>query len=187
MFAATAMAVIFTPLRARSARNCSPRSGLLAMATSLIGVLLGSAMLASLGLDRIPSPLSSVVAGLLLLGTLAQRGDAGWLSALMGPSAAGSSARGIIAWTVLAPLALALLALAGERQGFYNLHFAFALLAAATCCGLTAAGAVERRARRTRAATRRARARCHAARRQSPAAGEVGHRHPDVGVAAGDA
>ncbi len=77
----------------------------------------------------------------------------------MSPSAAGSSARGIIAWTVLAPLALALLALAGERQGFYNLHFAFALLAAAMCCGLTAAGAVERRARRTRAAARaRARA-----------------------------
>ncbi len=141
MFAATAMAVIFTPLRTRFATQlfaAAASLGLLAMATSLIGVLLGSAMLASLGLDRIPSPLSSVVAGLLLLGTLAQRGDAGWLSALMGPSAAGSSARGIIAWTVLAPLALALLALAGVRQGFYNLHFAFALLAAAICCGLTA-------------------------------------------------
>jgi PAS domain S-box-containing protein len=75
---------------------------------------------------------------LLLLGTLAQRGDAGWLSALMSPSAAGSSARGVIAWTVLAPLALALLAIAGVRHGLYDLHFAFALLAAATCCGLTA-------------------------------------------------
>jgi PAS domain S-box-containing protein len=141
MFAATAMAVIFTPLRTRFATQlfaAAASLGLLAMATSLIGVLLGSAVLASLGLDRIPSPLSSAVAGLLLLGTLAQRGDAGWLSALMSPSAAGSSARGVIAWTVLAPLALALLALAGERQGFYNLHFAFALLAAATCCGLTA-------------------------------------------------
>jgi PAS domain S-box-containing protein len=141
MFAATAIAVFFTPMRTRPATHlftAAASLGLLAMATSLIGVLLDSAVLASLGLDGIPSPLSSVVAGLLLLGTLAQRGDAGWLSALMSPSAAGSSARGIIAWTVLAPLALALLALAGERQGFYNLHFAFALLAAATCCGLTA-------------------------------------------------
>ena len=85
-----------------------------------------------------PTPLASVIAGLLLLATLAQRGDAGWLSVLLGPSAAGSSARGIIAWTVLAPLALALLALAGVRHGLYDLNFAFALLAATMCCGLTA-------------------------------------------------
>ena len=85
-----------------------------------------------------PTPLANVMAGLLLLATLAQRGDAGWLSVLLGPTAAGSSARGIIAWTVLAPLAFAALALAGVRQGFYSLHFAFALLAAAMCCGLTA-------------------------------------------------
>ena len=141
MIAATAVAVIFVPLRTRLATqlfSAAASVGLLVMATSLIGQLLGSDTLASLGLQRAPLPLAAVVTGLLLLGTLAQRGDAGWLSALMSPSAAGSSARGVIAWTVLAPLALALLAIAGVRQGLYDLHFAFALLAAATCCGLTA-------------------------------------------------
>jgi len=141
MVAATAVAVIFVPLRTRLSTQlfaAAAAVGLLVMATSLIGQLLGSSTLASLGLDRAPTPLASVITGLLLLGTLAQRGDAGWLSALMSSSAAGSSARGIIAWTVLAPLALALLAIAGVRQGLYDLHFAFALLAAATCCGLTA-------------------------------------------------
>src|SRR5690349_16922487 len=141
MVAATAVAVIFAPLRTRFATqlfSAAATVGLLVMATSLIGQLLGSNTLASLGLQRAPLPLAGVVTGLLLLGTLAQRGDAGWLSALLSPSAAGSSARGVIAWTVLAPLALALLAIAGVRQGFYDLHFAFALLAAATCCGLTA-------------------------------------------------
>jgi len=141
MVAATAMAAIFVPLRTRLSTQlfaAAASVGLLVMATSLIGQLLGSSTLASLGLDRAPSPLSNVVTGLLLLGTLAQRGDAGWLSALMSTSAAGSSARGVIAWTVLAPLAVALLAISGVRQGLYDLHFAFALLAAATCCGLTA-------------------------------------------------
>jgi PAS domain S-box-containing protein len=141
MIAATALAVIFVPMRTRLSTQLFATAafvGLLVMATSLIGQLLGSDTLASLGMQRTPRPLSGVVTGLLLLGTLAQRGDAGWLSALMSPSAAGSSARGVIAWTVLAPLALALLAIAGVRQGLYDLHFAFALLAAATCCGLTA-------------------------------------------------
>ena len=78
-----------------------------------------------------------MIAALVILATLTLRGDAGWVSVLLGPSAAGSSARGIIAWTILAPLALASLALAGVRAGLFSLHFAFALLAAAMCCGLT--------------------------------------------------
>jgi PAS domain S-box-containing protein len=141
MFVATAVALIFTPLRTRSGTQlfaAAATLGLLVMATSLIGLLLGSATLASLGLDRVPTAGSSVVAALLLLATLGQRGDAGWLPALLSPSVAGSSARGVIAWTVLGPLALALLALAGEQQGLYSLHFAYALMAASTCCGLTA-------------------------------------------------
>lgn len=141
MLAATAIALVFVPERTRFATQLfavAASVGLLAIATSLVGLMLGSATLASLGLDHPPAPLGTVLTALLLLSTLAQRGDVGWLSALSSPSAAGSSARGIIAWTVLAPLALALLALAGERQGLYSLHFAFALLAAATCCGLTA-------------------------------------------------
>ena len=131
--------------------------GLLATVTSLVGLLLGSATLASLGLSAMPTPLTNAVAGLLLLATLAQRGDADWMSVLLGPSAAGSSARGIIAWTVVAPLAFAALALAGVRNGLYSLHFAFALLAAAVCCGLTAlviwnAARVERAQRRATSA-----------------------------------
>ncbi len=123
---------------ARSFLHFLPRIGLLATATSLIGLLLDSPTLASLGFPHMPTALANVMAGLLLLATLALRGDAGWLSVLLGPTAAGSSARGIIAWTVLAPLTFAALALGGVRQGFYSLHFAFALLAAAMCCGLTA-------------------------------------------------
>jgi PAS domain S-box-containing protein len=141
MVASTAVAVIFVPLRTRLSTQlfaAAASVGLLVMATSLIGQLLDSDTLASLGLKRAPTPLASVVTGMLLLGTLAQRGDAGWLSALMSPSAAGSSARGVIVWTVLAPLAVALLAIAGVRQGLYDLHLAFSMLAAATCCGLTA-------------------------------------------------
>jgi PAS domain S-box-containing protein len=141
MYAATALALFFVPLRGRLGTNLFAffaAIGLLATATSLIGLLLDSPTLASLGFAHMPTALANVMAGLLLLATLALRGDAGWLSVLLGPTAAGSSARGIIAWTVLAPLTFAALALGGVRQGFYSLHFAFALLAAAVCCGLTA-------------------------------------------------
>src|SRR6185436_11590464 len=143
MLIATALALLLAPGRGQLTTHlCAGAAavGLLVTATSLIGFALGSPTLASLGLDSslLPKPLTSMVAGILLLATLAQRGDAGWLSVLLGPSAAGSSARGIIVWTVIAPLAFALLALSGHRQGFYNLEFAFALMAAAMCCGLTA-------------------------------------------------
>ena len=141
MFGATGLALVFVPLRQRLGTQlfaAFSAAGLLVTATSLVGLLLGSPTLASLGLPRMPTSFSSVTAGLLLLAAVAQRGDAGWLSVLLGPSAAGSSARGIIVWTVLGPLAFAALALAGVRNGLYTMHFAFALLAAAVCCGLTA-------------------------------------------------
>ena len=160
MFGASALALLFVPLRSRLGTQLFAifaALGLLATATSLVGLLLDSPTLASLGLSILPTPLTNAVAGLLLLSTLAQRGDADWLSALLAPSAAGSSARGIIAWTVIAPLAFAALALAGVRNGFYSLHFAFALLAATMCCGLTAlvmwnAARVERAQRRAASA-----------------------------------
>jgi len=141
MFAAAALALFCTPLRSRFSTqvfDIAASLGLLVMATSLIGFTLGSEILASLGLHGMPTPMASVIAGLLLTAALAQRGDAVWLSVLLGPSVAGSSARGIIAWTMLAPLALALLALTGVRLGLYDLNFAFALLAATMCCSLTA-------------------------------------------------
>ncbi|HET9475535.1 MAG TPA: hypothetical protein VFO82_16665, partial [Steroidobacteraceae bacterium] len=141
MYSATALALFFVPLRGRLGTQLFATFaalGLLATATSLIGMLLDSPTLASLGFAHLPTVLANVMAGLLLLATLALRRDAGWLSVLLGPTAAGSSARGIIAWTVLAPLTFAALALAGVREGIYSLHFAFALLAAAMCCGLTA-------------------------------------------------
>ncbi len=140
MFIASAVALITSPMRGPKAAHVFAAAaglGLLLAATSLIGFVLGSGALASLGIDRIPQPATSALIAVLLIATLAQRGDAGWLSVLLGPSAAGSSARGIIVWTIIAPLALALLALAGVRAGYYSLHFAFALLAAAMCCGLT--------------------------------------------------
>jgi PAS domain S-box-containing protein len=111
--------------------------GLFMIGTSLVGLLLSSPTLASFGLGHMPSAAAHVIAALVILSTLTLRGDAGWVSVLLGPSAAGSSARGIIAWTILAPLAFAALALAGVRERLYSLHFAFALLAAAMCCGLT--------------------------------------------------
>ncbi len=140
MFLASAVALLASPMRGRRAANVFAAAaglGLLLATTSLVGYVLGSGTLASLGIDRIPQPATSALCGTLLIATLAQRGDGGWLSVLLGPSAAGSSARGIIVWTIIAPLALALLALAGVRAGYYSLHFAFALLAAAMCCGLT--------------------------------------------------
>ena len=160
MLSATALALFFVPMRSRLGTqlfSIFAALGLLATVTSLVGLLLGSATLATLGLSAMPTPLTNAVAGLLLLATLAQRGDADWMSVLLGPSAAGSSARGIIAWTVVAPLAFAALALAGVRNGLYSLHFAFALLAATVCCGLTAlviwnAARVERAQRRATSA-----------------------------------
>jgi len=141
LFVASALTLFCTPLRSRLGTQLFAAGagiGLLVMATSLIGLTLGSDTLAGLGLLGVPTPMACVVAGLLLMSALAQRGDAGWLSVLLGPTAAGSSARGIIAWTVLAPLTLALLALSGVRQGYFDLNFAFALLAATMCCSLTA-------------------------------------------------
>ncbi|MEJ0084195.1 MAG: PAS domain-containing protein [Pseudomonadota bacterium] len=135
-----ALAVALSPLHDRLGVRLSTASagvGLFMIGTSLVGLLLGSPTLASFGLDRLPSAAAHAIAALVILATLTLRGDAGWVSVLLGPSAAGSSARGIIAWTILAPLTFAALALAGVRAGLYTLHFAFALLAATMCCGLT--------------------------------------------------
>jgi PAS domain S-box-containing protein len=112
-------------------------TGLSMVAASIVGLALGTDSLARLGLDEAPALLVPVLAGVLLIAALAQRGNAGWLAVLLGPSAAGSSARGILAWTLVGPLLLAAAALAGVRAGFYSLDFAYALLAAATCGGLT--------------------------------------------------
>jgi PAS domain S-box-containing protein len=140
MLAGTALAVMLIPSRGRLGAALFTASGglaLLMVTASLAGLVLGNSTLASLGLERAPALLATVMTGVLLVATFAQRGDAGWMSVLLGPSAAGSSARGIIAWTIIAPLALAMLALAGVQAGLYTLHFAFALLAAAMCVGLT--------------------------------------------------
>ena len=160
VFGAASLALALSPARGRVATRlfgAAAAIGLLVVAISLVGRLLGSSTLASLGLERMPAIGTSVASALLLVATVAQRGDGGWLAVLLGPSAAGSSARGIIAWTILTPLALAVLALAGVRQGLYDLQFAFALLAAATCCGLTLlvlwnAARVERAQRRATSA-----------------------------------
>jgi PAS domain S-box-containing protein len=112
-------------------------TGLSLVAASLVGLALGTDSLARLGLDEAPALTVPVLVGVLLVSVLAQRGNAGWLAVLLGPSAAGSSARGILAWTLVGPLLLAAATLAGVRAGFYSLDFAYASLAAATCGGLT--------------------------------------------------
>jgi len=140
MLAATAAALALVPERGKQPGRllaACAAVGLLVTGASFVGLLLSNFTLASLGAGLAPPPMANIVAGLLLLATLSQRNDAGWMSVLLGPSVAGTSARGIIAWTVVAPLALAALVLAGEREGWYSLHFAFSLLVAAVCCGLT--------------------------------------------------
>jgi PAS domain S-box-containing protein len=113
-------------------------AGLLIVTTSLVGLALANPSLASLGFDRVPTLAGTVLGAILLLGTLGLRRDAGWLSVLWDSTATGGLARGMVAWTVVAPLAFALIALAGVRVGLFSIDFAFALLAATMCSGLTA-------------------------------------------------
>src|SRR5262249_7919952 len=83
MYGATALALVFVPLRQKSGTQLFATFatiGLLVTATSLVGLLLDSPTLASLGLQHRPTPMSNVMAGVLLLSAVAQRGDAGWLS-----------------------------------------------------------------------------------------------------------
>lgn len=140
LFAFTALALLALP---RAAQRTAPGFTLLAgtglslVAACVVGLALQSDSLASLGLDQPPVLAVPVLAGVLLIAALAQRGNAGWLAVLLGPSAAGSSARGILAWTLVGPLLLAAAALAGVRARFYSLDFAYAALAAVTCGGLT--------------------------------------------------
>jgi PAS domain S-box-containing protein len=126
-----------TPRRNAPLFTFATGAGLSFVAASLVGLALGTDSLARLGLDRAPSVLVPVLAGIVFMSTLAQRTGAGWLSVLLGPSAAGSSARGVIAWTLVGPLLLAAMLLAGVRAGFYSLEFGYALFAALTCGGLT--------------------------------------------------
>jgi PAS domain S-box-containing protein len=112
-------------------------AGLLVVTTSLVGLALDNPHLASLGFDRVPTLAVTVLSAMLLLGTLGLRRDAGWLSVLWDSTATGGLARGVVVWTMVAPLAFALIALAGVRVGLFSMHFAFALLAAAMCGGLT--------------------------------------------------
>jgi PAS domain S-box-containing protein len=138
--AAIGIAVLVVPLRGRTASRLfafSASTGLLIVTTSLVGLALDNASLASLGLGRVPTLAGTVAGAVLLGGSLGLRRDAGWLSVLWDSTATGGLARGMIVWTVVAPLAVALIALAGVRAGYYSLDFAFALLAAAMCGGLT--------------------------------------------------
>ena len=140
LFAVTALALLTAP---RASQRTAPfftfiaGTGLSLVAATVVGIALGSDSLARLGLDQAPALSVPVLVGVLLISALAQRGNAGWLAVLLGPSAAGSSARGILAWTLVGPLLLAATALGGVRAGFYSLDFAYASLAAATCGGLT--------------------------------------------------
>jgi PAS domain S-box-containing protein len=140
LLAITSLALLTAP---RTAQRTAPLftfiagTGLSLVAASVVGIALGTDSLARLGLDQAPALSVPVLAGVLLISALAQRGNAGWLAVLLGPSAAGSSARGILAWTLVGPLLLAATALGGVRAGLFSLDFAFASLAAATCGGLT--------------------------------------------------
>jgi PAS domain S-box-containing protein len=137
---AIALAVLVVPFHGRAASRLfafSASAGLLIITTSLVGLALDNASLASLGLDRVPTLAATVLAAMLLVGSLGLRRDAGWLSVLWDATATGGLARGMVVWTVVAPLAVALIVLAGVRAGYYSLDFAFALLAAAMCGGLT--------------------------------------------------
>jgi PAS domain S-box-containing protein len=140
LLASTSLALLAAP---RTAQRTAPvftfvaGTGLSLVAATVVGIALGNDPLARLGLDQAPALSVPVMAGVLLIAALAQRGNAGWLAVLLGPSAAGSSARGILAWTLVGPLLLAATALGGVRAGLYSLDFAYASLAAATCGGLT--------------------------------------------------
>ncbi len=138
--AAIAIAVVVVPFHNRAASRLfafSASAGLLIVTTSLVGLALDNESLASLGFDRVPTLAATVLGAMLLIGTLGLRRDAGWLSVLWDSTATGGLARGMILWTVVAPLAVALIVLAGVHGGYYSLDFAFALLAAAMCGGLT--------------------------------------------------
>jgi PAS domain S-box-containing protein len=140
MLTLNAAALLLVPFASRHAARgfaITTGAGLLIVTTSLVGLALDNASLASLGFAREPTLTVTVLGALLLLGTLGLRRDAGWLSVLWDTTATGGLARGMVAWTVVAPLAFALIALAGVRVGLFSLHFAFALLAAAMCGGLT--------------------------------------------------
>jgi len=135
-----ALAVLMVPFESRfAARGFAGAigAGLLIVTTSVVGLALGNESLASLGFDRVPTLAATLLGAALLLGALGLRRDAGWLSVLWEATATGVLARGMVAWTVIAPLAFALIALAGVRVGLFSLNFAFALLAAAMCGGLT--------------------------------------------------
>jgi PAS domain S-box-containing protein len=140
MLVVTAAALLLVPFRSRHAARgfaVTIGIGLLIVTTSLVGLALDNQNLASLGFDRVPTLASTVLGALLLLATIGLRRDASWLSVLWDSTATGGLARGMVAGTVVAPVAFALIALAGVRIGFFSLHFAFALLAAAMCGGLT--------------------------------------------------
>lgn len=134
------IALFVVPFEGRAAGRVfafSAGAGLLIVTTSLVGLALDNAPLASLGFERVPTFAATAFTAMLLFGTLGLRRDAGWLSVLWDATATGGLARGMVVWTVVAPLAVALIALAGVRAGYYSLNFAFALLAAAMCGGLT--------------------------------------------------
>ncbi|HTU66056.1 MAG TPA: ATP-binding protein [Steroidobacteraceae bacterium] len=140
MLLSNSLALLLVPAASRHAARgfaVATSVGLLLFTTSLVGLALENPSLASLGFDRVPTLAATLLSATLLLGTLGLRRDAGWLTVLWQSSATGGLARGMVVWTVLAPLAFALIALAGVRTGFFSLDFAFALLAAAMCGGLT--------------------------------------------------
>jgi PAS domain S-box-containing protein len=140
MLTLSSLAVLMVPFESRHAARGFALAigvGLLIFTTSLVGLALDNESLAKLGFDRVPSLAATVLGAVLLLGALGLRRDASWLSVLWESTATGGLARGMVAWTVVAPLAFALVALAGVRIGLFSLHFAFALLAAAMCGGLT--------------------------------------------------
>ena len=113
--------------RARAAYSFSATAALILVAVVLLGYLFGVEPLGPVFAFTYVALHTAIGLGMLALGLLALRPDAGWLRFVLGESVGAAAARWILPLVIGVPIAVAWLVFEGSRAGFYPPGFRLAL------------------------------------------------------------
>jgi len=123
-------ALLLVRSRGRTATNAYSACAtliLLPVAMTLLGYMFGPAPLPGLGWTNVALPTASGL-GLLAIGLLALRPDAGWVPLIHGGTVGAAAARRLLPIVLVVPVAAAWLARQGSNAGFYPPEIQLALV-----------------------------------------------------------
>ena len=131
-FLLTGAALLLARSRAGIAYSFCATASLIVVAVVLLGYLFGVEPLGAVFAFTYVALHTAIGLGLLAVGLLALRPDAGWLRFVLGDSVGAAAARWILPLVIGVPVAVAWLVFQGSQAGFYPPGFRLALTTAIT-------------------------------------------------------